>query len=262
MWSQLVVDAGEGVELELEVSNRFSWSLASEEELQGLVEAFDLAAGLGVIGRGVNALNAEAVELGFEGNPAATGLDAKDSRVVAEEASRQAVFLDRRIEGLDGVRGLEGWDSDRGQAETGVVVDQVKDLDLAGVGEAPLGGVGLPELVGQLSLEAGERGLGAFVRFGRDQAMALEDAPDGDPRRGLVEAAGEVMEDGLWTGIEAGCREPRAELEDGVDNCLVELVRTGGWAVGSRGRPVHRDDSGRAARRTSCARSGAHEPVG
>src|SRR5438445_5061212 len=48
------------------------------------------------------------------------------------------------------------------------------------------------------------------------------------------DAAGEVMEDGLWTGIEAGCRELCTELEDGVHNCLVDLVWTGGWAVGSR----------------------------
>jgi hypothetical protein len=51
MRSLLVVDVAEGIELELQVSNRFSWSLASEEELQGLVEAFDLAAGLRVVGR-------------------------------------------------------------------------------------------------------------------------------------------------------------------------------------------------------------------
>lgn len=35
-----------------------------------------------------------------------------------------------------------------------MVVDQVEDLDLGGVGQVPVGGVGLPELVGQLSFEA------------------------------------------------------------------------------------------------------------
>ena len=63
MWSLLVIDGAESVELELQVGNRFGRSLSGEKELQGLVEAFDLAAGLGVIGRGVNALDAEAVEL-------------------------------------------------------------------------------------------------------------------------------------------------------------------------------------------------------
>ena len=98
-----------------------------------------------------------------------------------------------------------------------MVVDEVEDLDLARVGEVPLSGIGLPELVGELSLEADEGGSGPFVWLGRDQALALEDAPDGDPRGSLVEAASEVMEDGLRTGIESRRRELGAELEDGVD---------------------------------------------
>jgi hypothetical protein len=94
--------------------------------------------------------------------------------------------------------------------------------------------VGLPELIGKLSLEADKRSLGPSVGLRRDQALALEDAPDGDSRRGLVEAAGEVMEDGLRTGVESGRRLVGAELEDGVDYGLVDLVATGGWAVGLR----------------------------
>src|SRR5689334_793196 len=114
-----------------------------------------------------------------------------------------------------------------------MIVDEVEDLDLAGVGEVPFGGVGLPELVGQLRLEADEGSLGLFVRLRRDQALALEDAPDGDSRRRLVEAAGEVVEDGLWAGVQAGGGELGAEFEDGVDDGLVDLVRTGSRAVGS-----------------------------
>ncbi len=54
------------------LSERLKGRLFGEEELQGLVEAFDLAAGLGVIGGGVNALNAETVELRLEGHAAAS----------------------------------------------------------------------------------------------------------------------------------------------------------------------------------------------
>ncbi len=145
-----------------------------------------------------------------------------------------------------------------------MVVDQVEDLDLAGVGEVPLGGVGLPELIGEFGFKADEGGLGPFVRLRCDQALALEDAPDGDSRRGLVEAAGEVMEDGLRPSVEAGRNQLLAELEDGVDDGLVDLVGTGTGAVGISAlvRRVHRVGNGRAARRTSCGRSGAHEPVG
>src|SRR5581483_2257161 len=63
VWSLLVVDGAKGVELELEVSERVGGRLLDKEELQGLVEALDLAAGLRVIRRRVDALDAQAVEL-------------------------------------------------------------------------------------------------------------------------------------------------------------------------------------------------------
>jgi len=67
MPSVLVVDDAKGLELELEVSERLSGSLLGQKELEGLVEAFDFAAGLGVIRRGVNALHAEARRRGAAG---------------------------------------------------------------------------------------------------------------------------------------------------------------------------------------------------
>ena len=107
-----------------------------------------------------------------------------------------------------------------------MVVDEVEDLDFAGVGQAPLGGIGLPELVGQLRLEADERSLGAFVRFRSDQATALENAPDRDPGRSARKAADEVMKDGLRACVESGRRELRTELEDGLDDGVVDLMGT------------------------------------
>lgn len=91
----------------------------------------------------------------------------------------------------------------------------------------------MPELVGQLRFKADKRSLGAFVRLRGDQALALENAPDRDSRWGLFETAAEVVEDGLGTGVEPGRRELGAELEDGVNDGLVDLMRTGGRAVGS-----------------------------
>jgi hypothetical protein len=44
-----------------------------------------------------------------------------------------------------------------------VVIDQVEDLDIAGVGELPVGGIRLPELVREFGLEADERRLGALM---------------------------------------------------------------------------------------------------
>jgi hypothetical protein len=53
-------------------------------------------------------------------------------------------------------------------------------------------------------------------------------------RIGVGVAAGEVMEDGLWPRVESCRQELLAQLEDGVDDGLVDLVRTGTGAVGSR----------------------------
>ena len=50
MGPEVVVEGAEGVELELELGERVGWRLAGQEALEGLVEAFDLAAGLGVVG--------------------------------------------------------------------------------------------------------------------------------------------------------------------------------------------------------------------
>jgi hypothetical protein len=55
--------------------------------------------------------------------------------------------------------------------------------------------------------------LGAFVRLRGDQALALEDAPDGDPRRRVGKATAQVMEDGLRTGVESGRGELLAQLD-------------------------------------------------
>jgi hypothetical protein len=62
----VVVVGAEGVELELELGERPRGRLAGQEALEGLVKAFDLAAGLGVVGGGVLGEDAEALQLGLE----------------------------------------------------------------------------------------------------------------------------------------------------------------------------------------------------
>ena len=64
MGADLVVVRAEGVELSLMDRQRGGRSLLGEVLLEGLVEALDLAAGLGVIGRGVFGEDAEALEFG------------------------------------------------------------------------------------------------------------------------------------------------------------------------------------------------------
>jgi hypothetical protein len=63
-----------------------------------------------------------------------------------------------------------------------VVVEQVEDLDRGAVGELPGGGVALPELVEQLSLEADIGAAGPLVLRIR-QTVAAEGSCSTRPRR-------------------------------------------------------------------------------
>ncbi|HVR88636.1 MAG TPA: hypothetical protein VHG53_03715 [Candidatus Limnocylindria bacterium] len=62
----LVVVRTEGVELELQMAERLRRRLLREVALEGLVESLDLAAALGVIGRGVLGPDAQPFELGLQ----------------------------------------------------------------------------------------------------------------------------------------------------------------------------------------------------
>ena len=65
--SAVVVVGDEGVELGLELLLGVGRVLFGQVALEGLVEAFDLAAGLGVVGAGVLGADAEGQQFGFDG---------------------------------------------------------------------------------------------------------------------------------------------------------------------------------------------------
>jgi len=113
------------------------------------------------------------------------------------------------IAALDRPEGLGG------EQQAGVVIHEIEDLDVAPVGQAPVGRVGLPQLVGQGGLEPDERRARPLVRLGRDQVVTPEDAPDRRRRRGVGEPPGEVVGDRRRATVVAGRRELGAQLNDG-----------------------------------------------
>jgi hypothetical protein len=113
-----------------------------------------------------------------------------------------------------------------GDEQPGVVIDQVQDLDLGAVGQVPEGKVALPELIGEVRLKPIEGCLGTLVGLGDDEPLALEDTPDAGARRQLGEAFGEVMEDGLGAGVEAGAGRLPSELEDRGLEFRIDLLWT------------------------------------
>jgi len=158
----LVVIGAEAVEQELQVRQGVGHRLLGEESLLGLMESLHLAAGLWVIRRGMDAADPQTGELALEKHPAA----GKDSAVVAEECGGQAVHAGRGEEHLHDVGRLHGGERDRRERQARVIVDEVDDLGRRPIAEGPMRGVGLPELIGQLRREAGERGARPLVWLG------------------------------------------------------------------------------------------------
>lgn len=91
-----------------------------------------------------------------------------------------------------------------GEQQAGVVVDQVENLDVSPVGQAPVGRVGLPELVRQGRLEADERESRPLVRLRGDQPVAPKDAPYRRRRGNRLEAAAEMVGDRRRPGVVTG----------------------------------------------------------
>src|SRR5205823_4023729 len=126
----------------------------------------------------------------------------------------QAELFGRAVEDVNHIAGLNGEEGGGGEVEAGVVVQEVEDLDRGVVLQLPGGGIGLPRLVGRLGLEADERAARSLVRLRRDEAVALQDPPDGGYRGRLREAFGQVMVDGLRTAVVARRDQLGAEPQD------------------------------------------------
>ena len=108
----------------------------------------------------------------------------------------------------------------------GVVVEPAEDLDVAAVGEAVVGEVGLPRLVRQVGLEADVGRARAFRRLDLGQTVAAQGAVDRRSRHGQVVMGGEVPGDRVGAGIDAFGDELVAELHDQLDG----RRRGGPWA--------------------------------
>jgi len=114
MRALLVVVAAKGVELELEHGDRGRRRLFGEEPFEGLVEAFDLAAGLGVVGSRVLGLDAQELELGLEDDLAAAGVGGEDGSVVGEQRLRETPGVAGGYEAVEHVGSLESGEGIRG----------------------------------------------------------------------------------------------------------------------------------------------------
>jgi hypothetical protein len=192
----------------------------AEPAFEGLVEAFDFAAGGGVSGPGVLLVDAEAAEFGLEAVAAAAAAGeagGEDHAVVGQGRGRGAVAGDSVAEHVDhggAGDGLVGGDRD---GVAGVVVNEAEDLGVGATVEPVVGEVGLPALVGELGREPHIGALGPLVRLGGDQSSAGQVAGDAGP--GYLDAVVmvEVPADRVGTRIQTLVLEVLAPLDDPID---------------------------------------------
>ena len=105
------------------------------------MEAFDLAAGLRMVGPRAAVFDAEFAEGDLQGGASVAALfGGEDGSVVGQYAGRCAPLSEGREEGVD--------DVGAGGGGSGVVVEEVEDFHLAVIGQAPVRDIGLPQLVG------------------------------------------------------------------------------------------------------------------
>ena len=236
MRSSVVVLGGEGLDEGVELRDRGGLGrLGAEPFLQGLLEAFGLAAGGGVSWAGVLLGDVAAGEFGFEGvlaslTAVAGQSDGVDHAVVGECGCGDPVPGKGFAECLD-----HDWGGDPGvrahlQGVAGAVVEPADDLDVGagsavGTGEPVVGEVGLPGLVRHRGLEPDVGGLRSLLGLGGDQPGPGQVAADGRSRHAVSVVVFEMPGDGLGAGIQSRVGQFLADPHDEVDHVGCECGR-------------------------------------
>lgn len=152
--SVVVVEVPEGVELGLELDDTACRVEGGEVFLEGLVEAFELAAGLGVVGAGGDLVHAEGADPGLEDDFEAELVAGEYQAVVGDQPGWGALVPARLFEHGRGVfAGHSAIERDQGRHEPGVVIDEIDDLETGPARRGPLSHVALPQVVGTRPLE-------------------------------------------------------------------------------------------------------------
>ncbi|MDT5369480.1 MAG: hypothetical protein QOC62_3911 [Mycobacterium sp.] len=100
-------------------------------------------------------INAEFAQGDLQGGaPVAALFGGEDGAVIGQHAGRCAPVGEGGDEGVDDVWAGRDGSGDTSDGGPGVVVDDVEDFHLAVIGQAPVGGVGLPALIGLFGFEA------------------------------------------------------------------------------------------------------------
>ena len=222
----MVVDAGEGVELVLEFGDGPGAWLGAEPSFEGLLEAFDLAAGGGVVGPGVLLGDLETGEFGLEAVASASSageVGGEHQAVVGEDRGRKTVVVAGGAERVDHCTAVDGLVGGDGQGVAGVVVEPRQDLDVGAVGEPPVGEVRLPALVGEDRFEPDVGGLRSLLRVRLNEAGLDQPPADRGHRHGDLVVVLEVPADRDRPGVEAFSGQRSPEVHDQRGDVVADL---------------------------------------
>lgn len=191
--------------------------VCGEPGFLGLVEAFDLPLGLRVVRGAVLLLDAEGLQ-GFlervQATFAAGEPGGEDHPIIGEggggEAVRVACGQELVQDYLAGDSGVWG----AGQQVAGVVIEEVQDLDIGAIRQAPVGEIGLPGFVGLVGLEALPGRTRPFMWLVGHQAAGAEDAVDRRVRRDRECLLVKMPGDHRGTGVEPLNHQGLAQLSD------------------------------------------------
>ena len=180
MGSLLVVVAAERVEPGLQLGQvageAVETVLAAQPPLEGLLEPFDLAGGLGVIRAAGERADPGVSQAGFEQHLEAAQLAGKAQPVVRQHPGRQAPQLGGLTQNVVQACSLVASVTARDTARhPRVVIDDVEDLHQARSAITQSGRVDLPPLVRGWRFEPPPRRLGSLLRLRQHEPAAHQD---------------------------------------------------------------------------------------
>ena len=173
----MVVGVDEVVDLGLQCGDGVGGGSGAQPAFHGLLEALDLAAGGREVGSAVLLGDAESGQFVLEavaGGAAAVREAGREHQTVVSHRRRgDSVVFDRGSEGVDDDRSSDDTVGGDRQGVAGVIVEPGEDLGVGAVGEAMVGDVGLPGLVGLFGCEPDVGGPRLLLRRRLDQGVAF-----------------------------------------------------------------------------------------
>nr|WP_241432181.1 hypothetical protein [Ilumatobacter nonamiensis] len=213
----------------LELGDASWWALGAEPLLHGLLEAFDLAAGGRMIGSRVLLHDTETHQERFEAvasTAAAAGEPGREVEAVVGQRRRGNTQLSNGVgERVDHDRCRHPMVCSHREGIAGMIIEPGQHLDVDTIGEADVGHVGLPALVGLFGLEPDVTVPRPLSWGRRHETTSHERAVNRGLRHRHTVMVCEMPTDRSHPRIEPLTRQTSASRDDQIDHLIGRLRR-------------------------------------